>query len=423
MSEPNEKKDRPFIREKIVPKKKTKRVILLIVLTVVLAVLFGAAAGVTFFISQNVLGKPNAVTEPAPEVFSRDDPGNFDETEEAPSGGEDILDPVETESAEESAEPEETTEEETAPPSIKSIYEAVKSSIVRVTMMQSAGEDWFGAEIVSHRETFGIAVMETDSALFILLDARDALPGAEVEVAVNSTVYETTLFLTDQETGLGIVRLPKSMLKRPIQVASLGNSEVLTNSEPVFLAGTPFGHYIALDEGRVISVGAVEGVLDGFRQRYYTNMAREQGGSAVIFNENAEVVGWVSDYAAGDSPVAIFAGISSLKYIIEDLCLNRDTAYLGVRCRSISTAEAAPYNVQPGLYVSETVEESPAFIAGIQQGDRIVRINAQSVSNVRALQMFLDRAQPGDTVEIEVARGVGENAQVLSLTATLGARP
>ena len=30
MSEPNEKKDRPFIREKIVPKKKTKRIILLI---------------------------------------------------------------------------------------------------------------------------------------------------------------------------------------------------------------------------------------------------------------------------------------------------------------------------------------------------------------------------------------------------------
>ena len=69
----NEQKKRSFVREHIVPRKNTKRIILTVLSTIGLALLFGAIAGVAFFVSQDILDG-NSVTEAPPTVsISRDE--------------------------------------------------------------------------------------------------------------------------------------------------------------------------------------------------------------------------------------------------------------------------------------------------------------------------------------------------------------
>lgn len=55
MEHEHEKEERSFIREHIVPRKNAKKVLLTILATVGLALLFGAIAGVSFYVSQNVM--------------------------------------------------------------------------------------------------------------------------------------------------------------------------------------------------------------------------------------------------------------------------------------------------------------------------------------------------------------------------------
>ena len=71
----NEEKKRSFVREHIVPRKNTKKIILTILSTIGLALLFGAIAGVAFFVSQDILDG-NTVTQAPPTIsISPDDHG------------------------------------------------------------------------------------------------------------------------------------------------------------------------------------------------------------------------------------------------------------------------------------------------------------------------------------------------------------
>ena len=419
MNETKNENGKPFIRERIVPKKNGKRIALTILGTVFLALLFGAVAGVTFFISQNVLGKNNAPVESAPPIFLRDDT----EVEEDERQGtvEDILEPSGTE--EPSEEPSETAEPtEPAPVTVTSLYGAVRDCIVRVIVKQPAGEDWFGAEIAQRRETFAVAVAETDEAVFLLVDVPDAGEGTTVEILDGSTAYDTVLSGRDRLTGLGIIRMPKDVVRRKIPVIELGNSVIASSGDRVFMIGTPFGHYVAMEEGRITYAGAVESAEDGYLQRYYTDMARSKGNAAMLLNESGKLVGWVSDYASGDMEVAVACGISPLKYVIEDLCLQQKTAYFGVYCRVMTSLESSESGLPTGVYVLETTENSPAYLGGIQSGDRIVRINEQSITNLRSLQTTMDQARPGDTAEIVISRVISGEEQQLTVSVTFTER-
>ena len=69
----NEEKKRSFVREHIVPRKKTKKIILTILSTIGLALLFGAIAGVAFFVSQDILDGNNGTEVPPTVSISRDE--------------------------------------------------------------------------------------------------------------------------------------------------------------------------------------------------------------------------------------------------------------------------------------------------------------------------------------------------------------
>ena len=421
MKESKEQSNRSFIRERIQPKKNGKKIALIIVATILLGIVFGAAAGLTFFISQNALGKNDVMPETLPPLFLRDDTTESEEESAQPSAsGEDILAP--SEENPDNTESSEAEESEPAPITLSTIYAAARDSVVRVLLKQPAGEDWLGEAVVNRRETFAAAVSENDDAVFLLLDLREEDSDTGVEVIIGSTVYETALYGRDAITGLGIIRLPKESLFRPIPVLELGNSITLAAGERVFMIGAPFGYYGAIEEGRITYAGNAEPTIDGYRQRYYTDMARSEGNAAVLLNESGKIVGWVSDYASESMPVAVASGISPLKYIIEDLCLREKTAFMGVRCRVITNLESSESGLSAGLYVLETIGDSPAYASGIQPGDRIVKINDQMTSSLRTLQTVMDGARPGETATVVVSRATAGTEQQLSFEVVFAER-
>jgi hypothetical protein len=71
-----------------------------------------------------------------------------------------------------------------------------------------------------------------------------------------------------------------------------------------------------------------------------------------------------------------------------------------------------------GFWIAEVREDSPADLAGLEGGDRIIRVGAYEIGNIYDYTYALEQYRPGDTVEIVVLREGIE----LTLTATLGSR-
>lgn len=69
---------------------------------------------------------------------------------------------------------------------------------------------------------------------------------------------------------------------------------------------------------------------------------------------------------------------------------------------------------QPGLLVAGVVEDSPAAVAGLDEGDLIVAVAGGAVASIDDVWDALDVA--GDTVQLEVLRGADTRTVTLSFT-------
>jgi len=422
MEENRTEGEKRFIKERIVPRKNYKKVIAFVLTAVGLGVIFGLTAGITISLSQN-LTEDKSDTKREQIIIVRDDTvaesGEQEETTAASKASE----------SESETSPEESTEAETeeAPKGdleiLREAYALLEQSIVTVTVSNSRGTDWFDRTIVDRTEQFGVAVAEATGTVFILTEGSGLTANMPVTVEYLGKTADGVVRGVDERTHLGIISLSRYAFSERIPVAVLGNSFGVHALDRVYLAGQPMKVTGAVEAGMVTNVLSEIDVTDGYEQLFYTDMTRQEGGFAVMFNEEAEIVGWVSDYQnEGNAGVAAVCGISPLKYLIEDLCSGNSTAYLGVLCRSISRTEAAELGISAGLYVREVESGSPAYDCGIQVGDRLVSINDWSLSDSHALCNRMDDLEAGMTVSVKVGRRTGDGEEILELSVVLGTR-
>lgn len=178
-----------------------------------------------------------------------------------------------------------------------------------------------------------------------------------------------------------------------------------------------------MDEGIITHVTLYEDILDGYQKRFFTNMHRELGTSAILLNEAGEIIGWATDHASKSDGPAVAVGISSLKYLIEDLSSEMKTAYLGIIGRTVSAEEAEDINMTAGYYVREIEENSPAALCGIKVGDRILSVSGQSVTTSREFQNTVDTLIIGQEISVFAARRVGDKEEQMELILRVGERP
>lgn len=72
--------------------------------------------------------------------------------------------------------------------------------------------------------------------------------------------------------------------------------------------------------------------------------------------------------------------------------------YLGVRCEPD----------RQDVVVTRVTPDSPAALAGIQEGDQILRFNSRAISSFDDLKLMVNQYSPGDRVKVRIRRGSGD---------------
>ena len=440
MEKKEENRELSFINEKIVPRSHMKKILLSILGAMGLGLVFGVVAALAFFTSADLL-EGRTETQPSQIIIIRDDTTEAPPEETAVSTTESskATEESSTEDPEASSEAASETEKqteteksstepaETEPPedkSLKAVYKKIRNAIVNVRITRNMGTDWFNSERVKNLETFGVIIQETDDYVFVLTDSSNIEEEDVITIDINGYLVYAAVRGRDERTHICVLRLAKTQFQGPITVMPLGNSLHMENGDTVYMAGAPFKITGAVGEGVVTNVLMPVPVTDGYKQVIYTDMAGAAGGSGILFSPDGEILGWISDAAgAPEESVLTAAGISPLKYLIEDAMSGVETAFLGITCQEVNPYDARMYDIEEGFYISAVEENSPAFLAGIQPGDRIRAIDGNPLSSNRTLQVRIDvQMDPEDVIEVELERMTAEGYEPLTLYVTAGSR-
>lgn len=381
----------------------------------------GVIAGITFLIVIGFGSQEKQTTEiPRNEVvFSMEEyPGETTAVKEKETEKSDPL--KETESTQTDSTETKTTQE-TVFDYVSGIMEDISPSMATVTAIHQNEDPLFA--VVQNKEDFpGILIADNEVEYLLLTDyAIKDVDYIEVTFADGNTV-NAFLVMTDKTLDIAVVAVehedvPEETESR-IKIAQMGNSYMLKQSELVIAMGNLHGIEAAVDFGTTISTGEVVYEADSRHGLIYTSMNGAKNNTGFLFNEEGMLIGSISRNHSTGSIVAY--GISDIKIRLQNMTNRKPIGYLGIIGHEIDEELAEERRMPQGVYVSSVESHSPAFYAGIQNGDVITDISGRTISNVYNIERTMCEFEPGTEVEVTVNRRGKDGYVPIIFTIILG---
>jgi serine protease Do len=247
--------------------------------------------------------------------------------------------------------------------------------------------------------TIGYLILEAEQVQIVTDDER-VIPGRVVS-------YDTA-------SGFGLVQ---ALTPLRIEAAPLGQSGRLEQKEPLMIASGGEGG--AVSPAHMVSRRAFAGYweyrIDG---ALFTAPPRPDHSGAGLFNARGELVGigsLIVAHAMGNDqprlPGNMFVPIDLLPPILDEMRRSGTSAasrraWMGVNC----------VEEEGQVKVVRVNDDSPADVAGLQEGDRILRIDGETVRTLDQLWTTLWRNGPAEReVKLEIQRE-GNNQTVKVFT-------
>lgn len=234
--------------------------------------------------------------------------------------------------------------------------------------------------------------------------------------------FEAELAGADAATDLAVLRIDASHLP----VAPWGDSDTIEPGEMVWAVGNPFGLGRTITYGIISAVGRRGVAADPFQEFLQTDASINPGNSGgPLVDVHGHIVG-ITTAIVGRAYRGIGFAIPSndARRVCEEILRTGhvERGYLGVALRD------APAGLH-GAVVTAVEERSPAAMAGITPGDLVTSFDGQPVSEASLLFLLVTRSRIGETIELDVIRGLDDNPsldtdrQPITLTVRIGRRP
>ncbi len=429
-----------FIRERVVVNRRSKKEVFWgavskILFAILLAVVFGAVSGLVFAKVSHTLSENN---KPVNEQEHLSIPRDEDNTDE-------ITTEVTTEITTEVTTESETVEklEDTVKNSINGtdikldindyadMYASLSDSMTKVNKavvtISSKKEtlDWFNNSVENSDVCSGVIWNITDTEILIaaICEFSENTPMMVVEFC-DGTYADAYVKGYDLSTKLAVISVltenVSSEIYEDIGVVKLGNSYLVSEGDPIAVAGNPSGYIGSVLYGHISYMIDNMLVADMSQKGLLTDVHTYAGGNGFVVNHEGELLGLYGADCSGEFTKAY--GISDLKGVLEKLSNGESVAYLGIIGRGITADMAKKHNLVQGIYVIETVVDEAAYSAGIMSGDIIVAVDGNKVFTLRSLQNAIETSSVGDEVSITVMRTGAEEYTELVFEFVLGSR-
>ena len=307
---------------------------------------------------------------------------------------------------------------------VQHITKELKNSMVLVTT-NSEEEDVFNHAYVRSQEAFGVVLAVTGQDVRILTESYLLEDADSVHIVLNNKkIYGAKLIGMDRTTGIACVSIPIETIEAEdmscLKPVRLGNSYLLEPGDIVVALGNPMGYVPSVGWGIVSYIERNHQGTDLIFQLIQTDIAGDTAATGFLVNTQGEMVGWIKQDYSDESRKHLIAAlsISDIKGHLESITNGGDLTSLGIQVLEINREMKQEQNLPGGLYISRCISDGPAFNAGIQNGDIIIRLGDTRLSTLTDLQTALAKCEPGETVDAVVLRGSrgGYAEQVFEVT-------
>lgn len=278
----------------------------------------------------------------------------------------------------------------------------------------SSNIDWFNNVQESDSQASGVIIADNGKDLLILVDYSSLKNSDSLVLDLSDGFYqiEATLKGLDPSTNLAVVAVNRYsvpvewMETGGLAVAPMGssNSRNLAGT-PVIAMGSPMGISESIGYG-MITASTTLSTVDRNYKLFLTDIVGSRKASGALFNLKGELIGIIAGSRTNpDSGSVINAyGISELKKVVEKMSNESRLPYMGISGGDVPSSAHINYDVPYGAYVKEITMDSPAMLAGVQQGDIITAINDNIITSFNDYSTLLMQAEPEQTVTLTVMR-------------------
>ena len=235
--------------------------------------------------------------------------------------------------------------------------------------------------------------------------------------------YKAKIMGTDPKSDLAILKIEADNLRE----LQLGNSDKLRVGEWVMAVGSPFSENLShtVTTGIVSAMGR-SNIIRGqsYEDFIQTDAAINPGNSGgALLNMKGELIGINTAIATGgyeksNRGVGFAIPSNMSKRIMSDLI---DKGYvtrswLGVYIQPLDAdaAKALEMESRDGALITQVVNDSPAAVAGIEEGDVIVKFDNKKISDPSNLRNIVSLMPPGSKSDIVIFRN--GNKKILKVT-------
>lgn len=225
----------------------------------------------------------------------------------------------------------------------------------------------------------------------------------------DDTKIDARLIGSDPQSDVALIKIEDG---KDLPVIPLGDSEALEVGEWVIAIGNPFGLSQSVTVGVVSAKGRSRVGLNEYENFIQTDAAINPGNSGgPLLNIYGEVVGINSalfSRTGGYMGIGFAIPINMVKAINDQLRKNGKVVrgWLGVAIQDVDENLAKSFGLDKarGILVSEVQEDSPADMAGLEQGDVIIELNGVELQNVNDLRNRIALIIPKTKAELLVIR-------------------
>ena len=301
---------------------------------------------------------------------------------------------------------------------LQEIGREADQSVVTVSSVKHQ-VDWFDNPVESTGQYAGIILSISRGEIMILTEAAAVEEADSLRVVFkDGGTAAGTLKQKDSLGGLAVVSVAEAEVQEAarerIKAVELGNSYSLETGDLVIAVGSPAGIVHSVKEGAVSYVAGNVQTADGQTRVLYTDCGCETGKGTFFLNMSGELVGWATElYGAEDRQgFTIALPVSEYKGNLQKLMNGIQIPYMGLKGQDVSEAMQAE-GIPKGLYITEAIADSPAYLAGIQAGDILTRIQGAEICSIRDYQACLEDQAAGTEATVTVQRmGLGEYKEI-----------
>jgi S1-C subfamily serine protease len=248
-----------------------------------------------------------------------------------------------------------------------------------------------------------------------LLTNSHVVHGSEkITVGLNDeSRFSADLVGNDPDSDLAVLRIGSPLALPYVQ---FGDSSQLKVGQIAIAIGNPLGYSKSVTTGVVSALGRTLRATSGrlMHDVIQTDAALNPGNSGgPLVDSKGRVIGVNTAMIPQAQAICFATGINTAKWVIQQIFAHGRVrrAYIGVSGATVPIATRVVRHFDltsnKAVLVSELLAGSPAALAGVEAGDRMLELDGKLIDGIDSLQRLLDAGLIGRQCELKLLRRSG----------------